>query len=253
MKTAAFLPLLAALLAAIAGPALASPVELRSDVALHDGRVTLGDIFSGAGRAAPLVVANAAGAAVVLDAGRVQAMARANGLDWDNARGLTRIIARADVAPAEAAATSERSRSVLAYGRDISTGEVIQAEDLVWSRSAVAPSDAPRDSSMVVGQAARRPLRSGAAVSSHDVAAPQVVKKDDVVSVAYEEEGIRLVMQGKALSGAAVGEMFDVINPVSKKQIQVVAVGPGAAAVGPAADRLKASVRANPQFIASLR
>ncbi len=105
----------------------------------------------------------------------------------------------------------------------------------------------------MVGQAARRPLRAGTAVSLADLSAPKVIKKDEMVQVAYAAGGIKLVLQGKALTGAAVGEVVDILNPVSKKTIQAVATGPGEAVVGPEAERAKAAAIGNPKLYASLR
>jgi flagella basal body P-ring formation protein FlgA len=98
--------------------------------------------------------------------------------------------------------------------------------------------------------AARRPLREGSAVAQHDVAPAQVIKRDDVVRVTYEADGISLSLQAKALQPAAVGETLNVMNPASKKTIQAVATGPGEAVTGPGADRMRA---ANPTQFASLR
>lgn len=232
-----------------AGPALAgTPVALRANPGFTAGRLTLGDLFENAGPAARVVVASGLGASAVLDAGRVQQLAMQNGLEWDNPRGFQRIIARAGAAPAAGAA--RRGASVLAYARNIGAGEVIQASDLIWSKEAVAPGDAPRDSDAVIGMAARRPLREGAAVAQHDVAAAQVIKRDDIISVAYEADGISLTLQAKAMQPAAIGEVFNVMNPSSKKIIQAVAVGPGEAVVGPRAEQMRA---ANPTQFASLR
>jgi flagella basal body P-ring formation protein FlgA len=120
---------------------------------------------------------------------------------------------------------------------------VVQPADLVWAKLAMAPADAPRDADAVVGLAARRPLRAGAAVSARDVAAPQVIKSGDLVTVTYEDSGISLSLQAKALASAAVGETVSVLNTQSKKTLQAVATAPGQAAVGPAAQMLKAAVR----------
>lgn len=245
---------------ALAGPALAGQsVSLRPDVGVRDGRVTLADVFDGAGAAGSVVLASApAGSNIVLDAGRVKQVAYANGLDWNNAQGVRRIIARADggsspaddgAAPARASAPAARAVSVLAYARDISTGETLRADDLVWSHTAVAGGDAPRDSDLAIGQAARRPLRAGSAVAMRDLSRPQVIKANDTISVAYEADGVRLVLQAKAMSAAAVGETFNAVNPGSKKVIQAVAVGPGEAVVGPAAEQ----ARGDPQLYAALR
>jgi len=60
------------------------------------------------------------------------------------------------------------------------------------------------------------------------------------VQVIYSAGGIRLVLEGRALGSATVGDPVDVLNPVSKKTLQATASGPDQAVVGPEADRLKA-------------
>ena len=87
--------------------------------------------------------------------------------------------------------------------------------------------------------AARRPLRAGAAVTARDVSALQVVKTNEVVTLTYDNGGVSLSMQAKALSGGAVGETINVQNVTSKKTVQAVVIGPGQAAVGPQAEQLK--------------
>lgn len=73
-----------------------------------------------------------------------------------------------------------------------------------------------------------------------DVAAAQVIKSGDLITITYEDGGISLSLQGKAMAAAAAGDVFAVQNTLSKKIIQAVAVGPGAAAVGPQAQSLQA-------------
>ncbi len=251
--------LAAALVLAAAAPAFAAQiVELRPDVAVHDGQVTLADLFDDAGPQGAVVVASggAPGANLVLDAGRVRMIAQLHGLDWANSRGLQRVIARAGLSPAAAGPMGSRDRvtEVLVYARDFQTGEIVQPEDVMWSKSfAGAPSDAPHDSRAVIGEAAKRALRAGAPVSLKDVSAPQVIKKDDIVAVAYEAGGIKLILQAKAVTAAAAGETFNVVNPGSKKVVQAVAIGPGEAVVGPQADRIRAALQADPRLFASLR
>ena len=87
------------LLAAVAvlacgAPALAGEVTLRPNPLDADGRVTLGDIFDGAGAASDVMVARRAGPSVVLEAGQLQALARQAGLDWSNPNGLRRVAVR---------------------------------------------------------------------------------------------------------------------------------------------------------------
>ncbi|HPA37483.1 MAG TPA: flagellar basal body P-ring formation chaperone FlgA [Phenylobacterium sp.] len=223
-----------------AAPALAGQsVTLRPDTTDADGVVTLGDLFEGAGAAANVAIAQRSGTMVVLDANAVQAAARRAGLDWANATGLRSIVVKAGEA-ATAAGPARGNVEVLTYARSLSTGEMVQPEDLVWAKVAAAPADAPRDADAVIGQSARRPLRQGAAVSLRDVAQPLVIKTGDVVTVSYEADGISLSIQGKALANGAIGDTLLVQNPTSKKTLQAVVTGPGLASIGPAADQARA-------------
>lgn len=236
MRIALLLALGAAL---AASPALAGPVSLKADVADSDGRVTLGDLFDGAGGAAGMLVATRAGPTVVLDAGAVQMMARRAGLDWGNPNGLRRIVVRGGAA---ASAPAGRGNvEVLTWARSLNAGEIVQPEDMVWGKAAGAPSDAPRDADAIIGMAARRPLREGASVSLRDVSAQQVIKAGEMVQITWSSGGITLSLQGKAMSAAAAGQTFNVQNPVSKKLIEAVATAPGQAVTGPEALRLKAA------------
>lgn len=239
--------LIAAAALALAGPALAGrSVMLKADTANADGVVTLGDLFDGAGPAGRVQIANRSASSVVLNAQTVQAIARRAGLDWDNAEGLRTIVVHGGpVAPPAAGgvavAASRGNVDVLTYARNIGAGETVAAEDLVWGKAAMAPSDAPRDPDAVIGLAARRPLRAGAAALAHDVSAPQIIKTGEVITVLFQAEGVSLSLQGKALGSAGVGETLNVENTVSKRTIQAVVTGPGQAVVGPLADQLRSA------------
>ena len=233
---------------ALAGP----PAELRQDIVSVGGKVTLGDLFYDAGDAAAVVAARApSGQMVVLDATQVQILARSNGVDWGNPQGLRRIVVQAAAsAPAPAAesrasvkAAAARAPLVLAYLRNLNAGDVVQAEDLTWSREAVGGADAPRQPEAIIGMTARRPLREGEAAALHDVTAPLVIKKDDVIAVTCSVQGLSLTLQAKAMDNAVAGQTLSVINTTSKKIILAVAVAPGQALVGPEAEQLKAAAR----------
>lgn len=129
--------LLALAVGAVAAPALAGPVVLRANPVDDDGRVTLGDLFEGAGAASNIVVAQRVGPSVVLEAGQLQALARQAGLDWSNPNGLRRIAVRraeGPVAPAatEAAAVDQPSAApVRAAYRPAAGQQVIARNDMV--------------------------------------------------------------------------------------------------------------------------
>ncbi len=250
MKTFLFAAAATLVISVLSAPAFAgTAVTLRMDTTDADGRVTLGDLFDGVtGAAANVVVAPRMGPTAVLDAGQVQVFARRNGFDWDNAQGIRRIIVREG---ADNGGTSGGGKSalagaargnveVLAYARSLATGDIVQPQDLIWVKMAGAPADAPRDADAMIGLAAKRPLREGAAAQSRDVAAAQVIKTGELITVTYEDGGISLSLQGKAMTNAATGDVFTVQNTLSKKIIQAIATGPGAAAVGPQAQALQA-------------
>jgi len=227
----------------IATPALAGQaVSLRSDTTDADGKITLGELFDGAGAASDVVVASRVGPTAVLDAGAIQIAARRAGLDWSNSNGVRRIIVRQGSGSGPALAGAPRGNvEVLAYARSLATGEIVQPEDLVWIKVAAGGSDAPRDADDLIGMTAKRPLRQGAAASLRDVSTPQVIKAGDIVAVTYDDGGVALTLQGKAMSAGAIGESLMVQNTASKKIIETVVTGPGSTAVGPQAMRLKAS------------
>jgi flagella basal body P-ring formation protein FlgA len=223
-----------------------TPVRLKDQLVDADGRVTLGDLFEGAGQAAGVLLANgpAAGGSIVLDAAAVQVVARRYGLDWSNDHGFRRLVVKNDGSAVSAGAPGAMV-DVLTYSRSIATGEIVQPEDVVWTKvqAHLAPADAAGNAEDVIGQAARRPLRQGAPVASHDLSKPMVVKKGDLISVTYNMDGVSLSLQAQAAQAGAVGDPISVLNPQSKKTIVAVVTGPGTAAVGPEADSLRSSTR----------
>src|ERR1700722_9320584 len=131
--------------AAMAG----QPVTLRQDLS-SAGAITLGDLFDGAGAAGKTVVGNGApvGLDAVLDAGEVQRIAHIHGLDWDNPRGVRRIIVLSAATAAPAADTPAQPRRMveaLTYARSLNAGEMVQPQDLTFAKVAVfaVPADAP--------------------------------------------------------------------------------------------------------------
>ncbi len=237
------LMVLAASLASL--PALASPVQLKAAPVDTDGRVTFGDIFEGVGpSAASIIVATRVGPSVVLDAGALQAQALRAGLQWDNPRGLRRVVVRAadtTLTPsANMAASVARTGGtvdVLTYSRNIATGEVIRAEDVIWTtlQAHHASNGGIADPDRAIGLIARRSLRAGAAVGLRDLSTPQVITRNDLVEVAFISGGVKLTITGRASRNAAVGEAVPILNLQSGRTIDAVAIGPGRAVAGPAA------------------
>ncbi|MFN7388158.1 flagellar basal body P-ring formation chaperone FlgA [Brevundimonas sp.] len=245
---------LIAALVLTAGPALAGPVTLRANPVDEDGRVTLGDIFEGTGAASGVVVASRAGPSVVFEAGQLQALAARSGLQWSNPQNLRRVVVRnAALAPgavvpaaasaARPAAPAGATMSVLTYARNLAAGDVVQPEDVVWTdvQAHLAAGGGPSDAEQVIGLSARRALRAGAVVGARDLAAPQVIARNDTVEVAFVAGGVTLTVTGRAMRNAAVGEPVTITNLTSGRQIEAVATGPGQAVAGPQAQVARAN------------
>ncbi|WP_338578140.1 flagellar basal body P-ring formation chaperone FlgA [Brevundimonas olei] len=257
--------ILAAAIAALAAPAWAGPVNLLPDPVDDDGRITLGELFDEAGAASGVVVGRRVGATAVLEASQVQIAARRAGLQWSNPNGLRRIVVREGGAiPAEASArpaaasvgapapVSARAGvnvEVLTYARSLAAGDVIQPEDVIWAsvQSHLAPAGAPQDAEAVIGLEAKRALRAGTPVGPRDLASPQVIARNDMVEVAYINDGVELTVTGKATRNASAGEAVPILNVQSNRTIDAVAVAPGRAVAGPAAQ----IARRNPQQFAA--
>ena len=128
--------ILAAAACVFSSAAWAGPVVLRANPVDDDGRVTLGDLFEGAGAAANVVVAQRVGPSVVLEAGQLQSQARQAGLDWANPNGLRRVAVRRAEAPvpgmAEAAsAPADIPPAARAAYRPAAAQQVIARNDMV--------------------------------------------------------------------------------------------------------------------------
>jgi len=77
-----------------------------------------------------------------------------------------------------------------------------------------------------VGLAVRGPLRAGQPLRRTDLMKPQVVHRDDNVTLVYEVPGILLTTRGKALEAGAEGDVISVLNVQSKRTVQGTVTGP---------------------------
>ncbi len=131
--------------------------------------------------------------------------------------------------------------------RAIAQGEVMKASDVMIERRPKSelsgtPALAIED---VLEFAAKRALRPGQVIRASDVMKPELVVRNEPVTMVFEVPGMVLTMRGKALESGAEGDLINVINIQSKRTVQAVVVGPGRVAVSASSSRLAASE--NPQ------
>jgi flagella basal body P-ring formation protein FlgA len=112
--------------------------------------------------------------------------------------------------------------------RALRSGETIKASDVATERR---PKSELGNESMsleqAIGLAAKHPMRAGQALRSNDLMRPQVVQRNEAVTLTYEVPGILLTVRGKALETGAVGDVVGVLNIQSNRTIQAVVTGPG--------------------------
>src|SRR3954469_3818585 len=140
--------------------------------------------------------------------------------------------------------------------RPLAQGEVLKISDLVLTRrpKAELASGVVINLEQAVGLAARRALPAGRALRQVDLQKPELVARNENVTITYEVPGIVLTMRGQALEAGAQGDLISVLNVQSKKTIHATIVGPGRVTLTTTTPRL--ATNTNPpssRNIASLR
>jgi len=157
-------------------------------------------VFDNAGAASDVLLGYRQGATAVLDAAIVQSIAARNGVRWDNPRGLRRII--------------------VAAGPETASGQVQQLATITTSQNYAGWG----------GQSYGQPMAPSG---------PIAIKRSELVSVTWTQNGLSLTMSGVAQKDGGVGDVIQIQNPTSKKLIDAVVTGPGTAVAGQAAAQMR--------------
>jgi len=150
-------------------------------------------------------------------------------------RGLLRLSGRAT-------ATTE----IVTLVRPLDRGTLVKSADLVVERrprAEVGP-DVVTDPAQVIGLAARSALQTGRPLRSADLMKPELVQRNETVTLIYEVPGIVLTVRGKATESGAEGDVINVLNEQSKRMVQGVVSGPGRVTVSAGLPRLAANLPA---------
>jgi flagella basal body P-ring formation protein FlgA len=123
--------------------------------------------------------------------------------------------------------------------RALDRNEIVRASDVIVERrpKAEVGNDATtRD--RAVGLQTRRALRAGQAIRVADLAKPDLVVRDQPVTLIYESAGLYLTIRGKAVESGTEGDVVNVLNLQSKRTVAGVVVGRGQVAVSAPTPRL---------------
>jgi flagella basal body P-ring formation protein FlgA len=110
----------------------------------------------------------------------------------------------------------------------LAAGAIVKEADLAIERrpKAKVGSDALGSTHDAIGFAVRSGLRAGMPLRRADLMKPQMVHRDDNVTLVYEVPGILLTTRGKALEAGAEGDVINVLNVQSKRTVQGTVTGP---------------------------
>jgi len=122
--------------------------------------------------------------------------------------------------------------------RNVERNEVIKSSDVAVERrpkADVGGDIAARD--RAVGMQARRQLRAGQALKSADLTRPDLVQRDQTVTLIYEAAGLYLTIRGKALDSGTEGDVVSVLNLQSKRTVSGTVIGRGQVSISVATPR----------------
>jgi flagellar basal body P-ring formation protein FlgA len=126
--------------------------------------------------------------------------------------------------------------------RSVDRGEVLKASDVVIERRPRAElgSDAAQRS-RAVGMQMRRGLRAGQPLRVADLGKPDLVQRDDNVTLIYEAAGLYLTVRGKAVENGTEGDTVNVLNLQSKRTVAGTVIGRGQVSIAAPTPRLPAA------------
>jgi flagellar basal body P-ring formation protein FlgA len=136
--------------------------------------------------------------------------------------------------PARYTGTAIETINAITVDRPIERGEVLKASDLTVVRRPKAEGSAVlTDGNAATGFAARHALRPGQPLAATDLMKPEVIARNDTVTIVYQVPGVTLTLRGQAKDAGALGDTISVINTETKRVMQAVVSGPDRVTVGP--------------------
>jgi flagellar basal body P-ring formation protein FlgA len=126
--------------------------------------------------------------------------------------------------------------------RSLARGEIIKASDVAIERRPKAEfrEGAPAAADPT-GLALRNQVRAGQPLRATDLMRPEIVHRNEAVTIVYEAPGLVLTMRGKAVDPGAEGDVITVLNSQSNRAVQGTIAGPARVVVRSGARRLVSS------------
>lgn len=127
--------------------------------------------------------------------------------------------------------------------RPIARGEIIKMSDLTMRRTprAQVTPETITDPDQAVGMAARNAINLGRPLHISELTKPELVQRNESVTIVYQAPGLMLAVRGKAGDSGAEGDMIDVVNLQSNRTVRATIIGRGQVAVTPMTARIIAA------------
>lgn len=119
--------------------------------------------------------------------------------------------------------------------RALAVGDIVRMSDVAVVRRprAELAANVVAGAEAAVGMSARRAMRVGDVLRQSDLGRPEVIARNDNVTITYQAAGIALTIRGKALESGSHGDVIQVLNVQSKRSLQATIAGPGHVVVIP--------------------
>jgi flagella basal body P-ring formation protein FlgA len=117
--------------------------------------------------------------------------------------------------------TAIETAEVAVLTRNVDRNELLRSGDLVVERrprTELAGGD-PASRETAIGMQMRRQVRTGQPLKTTDLARPDLVQRDQNVTILFQTAGIYLTTRGKALDTGSEGDIVSVLNLQSKRTV----------------------------------
>lgn len=112
--------------------------------------------------------------------------------------------------------------------RNVERTDLLKSSDIIVERrpkAEIGGDAAVRDSA--IGMQVRRSMRAGQALKVADLVKPDLVQRDQGVTLIYQTAGLYLTTRAKALDSGTEGDVVNVLNLQSKRTITGIVTGRG--------------------------
>jgi flagella basal body P-ring formation protein FlgA len=122
-------------------------------------------------------------------------------------------------------------------------GDILKNSDVIVERRPKTEAGYdPAVRERAVGMQLRKSIRAGQPLKMADLTKPDLVQRDQNVTLIYEASGLYLTMRGKALDAGTEGDTVSIMNLQSKRTVQGTVTGPGQVTMSVVTPRITASL-----------